>query len=226
MTELNCIRENRVRKRTIENSVCADYLGLQSYADVTEIQNQACEKIRGTLAIHIWGMEFQPVITMGIRGNQSLDLIRPPSEVPIPVVQTDRGGQATLHSPGQLVIYPSMDLKEHGFGVRDFVCVVIKATSALLKSYGIESQSGSAPGLYTQQGKIAFLGIRVDRGVVKHGLALNVTNELPIFNYIKSCGVSQATLDKMQNYPHTSSLDLNQLFQKWVVEFEKALQSY
>lgn len=207
--------------------MCAGkYLGLKKYLEVDSLQNKLSAKIRHTKSVEVLGMEFEPVITLGIRGNQGCDLIRPQSETPIPIVTTDRGGQATLHGPGQLVIYPIMDLKEYGLGARDFVCLIHRATSRLLKFYGIDTQSGPAPGLYTDVGKIAFLGIRIDRGVVKHGLAINISNDLGNFNFIKSCGVFSASLDKLQNYSPEAVINLAVVFKKWVTEFEMELENF
>ncbi|MBL7543751.1 MAG: lipoyl(octanoyl) transferase LipB [Bdellovibrionaceae bacterium] len=202
-------------------SFTSRYLGLCSYQQVALEQQSRAGRIRGTSEMCVLGMEFESVITLGVRGDQSQDVLFERSEAKaeaIPVVQTDRGGQATLHTPGQLVIYPMMDLKVHGIGVRDFVCMVVKATSAVLKGYGITSFSGPAPGLYTSQGKIAFLGIRVDQGVVRHGLAINVCNDLSYFASIRSCGVNSARVDRVSNYGLKD--DLETIFKKWTTEFE------
>lgn len=201
----------------------AEYKGLNVYTDILAQQLEGAAAIRGTKDIHVMGLEFYPVITLGVRGNRDQDLAQPDIDNQIPVVQTDRGGQATMHVPGQLVIYPMIDLKTYGIGVRDFVCVVTKATSSVLKNYGIESFSGEAPGLYTARGKIAFLGIRIDNGVVRHGLAINVSNDVSVFNAIRSCGISAAALDKVQSYESVSKLGLESLFKDWIVEFQREL---
>lgn len=199
------------------------FLGLQKYQDVLALQAERVRAIRGTKAIQIFGMEFQPVITLGVRGDLKNDLAWPRADIPI--VQTDRGGQATMHTPGQLVVYPMIDLKTYGIGVRDFVCIITRATSAILKKHGIESFSTEAPGLFTVRGKIAFIGIRLDRGVVRHGLSLNVNNDLASFESIRSCGVSAAMHDRVRDYRASSSegVDLAMVFHAWVVEFEREL---
>ncbi|MBL7555314.1 MAG: lipoyl(octanoyl) transferase LipB [Bdellovibrionaceae bacterium] len=213
MTELNF---------TNSEALSAEFMGLKEYEAVVAKQLELVGAIRGTRKIHVLGLEFKPVITLGVRGRAEEDLAGVDNS--IPVIQTDRGGQATMHTPGQLVVYPMMDLKTYGIGVRDFVCVISKATSATLKHYGIESfSSDEAPGLYTVRGKIAFIGIRLDRGVVRHGLSLNVSNDLAHFSAIRSCGVSSAAIDRVKNYETTLSLDLNSVFQKWMIEFQREL---
>lgn len=213
MTELNSINSGQLK---------AEFIGLQDYEAVLAQQLNLVEFIRGTQSIHVLGLEFRPVITLGVRGRKDKDLARHDNH--IPVVPTDRGGQATLHTPGQLVIYPMIDLKAYGLGVRDFVCMISKGTADLLRHYGIESFSADeAPGLYTATGKIAFMGIRLDRGVVRHGLSLNVSNDLSHFSAIRSCGVASAAIDRVKNYETKLSLDLNSVFQKWVIEFKHQL---
>lgn len=194
------------------------YLGLCAYHEVAERQKRVAEKIRNTRSIYIYGMQFEPVITLGVRGHFEQDLLNTQSDIPI--VKTDRGGQATMHTPGQLVIYPCLDLKQHRLGVKDFVCLIVKTTGNVLKTFGIETNQGESPGLYTARGKIAFIGIRVDRGVVRHGIAINVGNELAAFGSIRSCGISGAAVDKMQNYREGETFDLGLLFQQWVEAFE------
>jgi lipoyl(octanoyl) transferase len=205
-------------------SMTARYLGLRLYDEVLASQKEISDTVRNTKDIQILGMEFHPVITLGIRGDQNSDLLQPPNEIPIPVVQTDRGGQATLHTPGQLVIYPTMDLKTYGIGVRDFVCVLTKATTSVLKTYGVDAFASDSPGVYTHKGKIGFLGIRMDRGVVRHGIAINIRNDVSVFNHIKSCGVSSAKLDRLQDYPAGENVDLQMFFHQWTKAFSQELQ--
>lgn len=200
----------------------SQFLGLQNYQDVLQKQSQMAGVIRDTKQIQILGMEFRSVITLGIRGNRRNDIVSDFDQIPI--VQTDRGGQATLHTPGQLVIYPMMDIDAHKIGVRDLVCLMTKTTIGLLKKYGIESFQGEAPGVYTGRGKLAFLGIRVEKGVVKHGLSLNVLNDISLFDIIKSCGVFSAKIDKMQNYEAMGSKTIAELFDEWIEIFKNELE--
>lgn len=206
----------------LEN-LSAEFLGLQDYSDVLAKQLELVDTVRGNKHIRVLGLEFKPVITLGVRGSREDDLDES-ADQSIPVVKTDRGGQATMHMPGQLVVYPMIDLKAYGIGVRDFVCVLSKATAATLNSYGIDAfSSDESPGLYTVRGKIAFIGIRLDRGVVRHGLSLNVSNDITQFGAIRSCGVTSAAVDKVSNYKTALPTDLSSVFQKWIIEFHREL---
>ena len=133
----------------------------------------------------IWLLEHPPVYTLGLNGNRAHVLA--PGD--IPVVQVDRGGQVTYHGPGQLVVYPLVDLKRAGLGIRDFVTALERAVIEVAAGYGI-SASGrrDAPGVYVAGKKLASVGVRVRRGGSYHGLAVNVALDLEPFRRINPCG--------------------------------------
>jgi lipoyl(octanoyl) transferase len=139
----------------------------------------------------VWFLEHPPVFTLGLAGKRE-HLLSPGD---IPVVQIDRGGQVTYHGPGQLVVYPLVDLKRAKLGVRELVEALERAVVATLAGYGIAAQGRrDAPGVYVAAGahagkKVASIGIRIRRGASYHGLAFNVTDEcLPAFQRINPCG--------------------------------------
>lgn len=134
----------------------------------------------------IWFLEHPPVFTLGLNGKPEHVL----AAGDIPVVNIDRGGQVTYHGPGQLVVYPLIDLKRRKLGVRALVEALENAVIDTLSGFGIESKSRrDAPGVYTPQGaKVAALGLRVRRGCTYHGLAFNVGMDLEPFQRINPCG--------------------------------------
>lgn len=136
-------------------------------------------------ADEIWFLEHPPVFTLGMNASRA-HLLSPGN---IPVVQIDRGGQVTYHGPGQLVVYPLLDLKRARLGIRDFVAALEQAVIALAADFGIRAESRrSAPGVYVAGRKLASLGVRVRRGGSYHGLALNVALDLSPFACINPCG--------------------------------------
>ncbi len=162
----------------------------------------------------ILGFEFEPVITLGRRSNDLQDLIQPLPRYQI--VRVDRGGEATLHHPGQLVIYPLFDLYQLKIGPREFVHNMILITQSTLKDFGISTlTSGEEPGLFTLKGKVAFFGLRIRSGVTSHGLSINVHNDLEDFGNIRSCGVQQQKMDSMKN--HAVACTLKQVFDRWIL---------
>jgi lipoyl(octanoyl) transferase len=133
----------------------------------------------------IWFLEHPPVFTMGMNARPEHLL----AVGDIPVVDIDRGGQVTYHGPGQLVVYPLLDLVRSGLGVRALVEGIERAVVATLAEWGIEAYGKrDAPGVYVGPRKIASVGLRIRRGRSYHGLALNVAMDLEPFARINPCG--------------------------------------
>lgn len=133
----------------------------------------------------IWFLEHPPVFTLGM--NASLEHVLDAGDIPL--VRIDRGGQVTYHGPGQLVVYPLLDLKRRAMGVRPLVSALEGAVIDYLASVGIEARARrEAPGVYVAERKIASVGLRIRRGACYHGLAFNVSNELAPFQRINVCG--------------------------------------
>ena len=133
----------------------------------------------------IWFLEHPPVFTLGVNASRA-HLLAPGD---IPVVQVDRGGQVTYHGPGQLVVYPLIDLKRAALGVRDFVTALERAVIELAAQSGVRAECRrDAPGVYVAGAKLASVGVRVRRQGSYHGLALNVALDLAPFGRINPCG--------------------------------------
>ncbi len=133
----------------------------------------------------IWFLEHPPVYTLGLSANRA-HLLAPGD---IPVVQVDRGGQVTYHGPGQLVVYPLIDIRRARLGVRDLVTALERAVIDYVAEFGVTAQSRrDAPGVYVEGRKLASVGLRIRRGASYHGLALNVNMDLEPFRRINPCG--------------------------------------
>jgi len=133
----------------------------------------------------IWLLEHPPVFTLGLNADPSHVLI--PGD--IPVIKIDRGGQVTYHGPGQLVVYPLIDIRRAGLGVRDLVTALERAVIGYCASLGIKAECRkNAPGVYVDGKKIASVGLRIRRGASYHGLAFNVNMDLEPFQRINPCG--------------------------------------
>jgi lipoyl(octanoyl) transferase len=160
-------------------------LGLQDYEPVwRDMQDFTDSRDEETLD-EIWFTQHRPVFTLGV--NASRDHLLAPGE--IPVVQIDRGGQVTYHGPGQLMIYPLIDLRRAGRGVRLLVTALEQSVVDLVAEYGIAAASRcGAPGVYVDGVKLASIGLRIRRGASFHGMALNVDVDLEPFSRINPCG--------------------------------------
>jgi len=162
-------------------------LGLRDYEPLWRDMQQFTESRSSLTPDEIWFTEHPPVFTLGL--NASRDHVLTPGD--IPVIQVDRGGQVTYHGPGQLMIYPLIDLKRAGLGVRDLVTGLEQTVIELLADFNIEAVSRKdAPGVYVEGRKVASVGLRVRRGGSYHGMALNIDVDLEPFSRINPCGFS------------------------------------
>lgn len=136
-------------------------------------------------ADQIWFLEHPPVFTLGM--NAAPEHVLAPGQ--IPVIKIDRGGQVTYHGPGQLVVYPLLDLERLGLTVRELVCALEQAIIDTAAGWGIEAYGRrDAPGVYVEGRKLASLGLRIRRQCCYHGLAFNVDMDLEPFARINPCG--------------------------------------
>lgn len=158
----------------------------------------------------VWFMEHSPVFTQGQAGKPEHLLQSPESAGEqhqtlngIPLVHTDRGGQVTYHGPGQLMIYPLLDLRRHGLHVRSLVSLLESSVVNTLLDYQIDAEARrNAPGVYVKAdgAKIASIGLRITRGVCYHGLALNVAMDLAPFKFINPCGYAGLSMAQISDY--------------------------
>ncbi len=170
-------------------------LGLQPYGDIWQAMRYFTDRRTPQTPDELWLVEHPPVFTQGLNGDPA-HLLAPGS---IPVVQTDRGGQVTYHGPGQLILYPLLDLKRNGLTVRALVHGLEQSVINLLKGYGIEAVARpDAPGVYVAGAKIASLGLKVRRGCSYHGIALNVDMDLSPFERINPCGLQSQPMTQLK----------------------------
>ena len=161
------------------------HLGLTEYLPAFQAMQRFTESRTAETPDEIWLLEHPPVFTQGMNGKA--EHLLAPGE--IPVVQVDRGGQATYHGPGQLVVYLLLDLRRRKLGVRHVVTAMEQAVIDLLGDDGIAAVARQdAPGVYVEGSKVASLGLRVRRGCSYHGLSLNVDMDLEPFSRINPCG--------------------------------------
>lgn len=161
------------------------HLGLVEYEPTWHAMQRFTEERDANTLDEIWFLEHPPVFTLGLNGRR--EHVLAPGD--IPVVHVDRGGQVTYHGPGQLVVYPLIDLRRSALGVRELVVRLENSVVELCARYGVEAVGRrDAPGVYVQGRKLASIGLRVRRGCSYHGLALNVMNDLEPFTRINPCG--------------------------------------
>ncbi len=152
----------------------------------------------------IWLLEHDPIFTLGLAGKRE-HLLAPGD---IPVLHIDRGGQVTYHGPGQLVVYPLLDLRRRRLGPRALVSALEQATVEALAEWGIAAYARpDAPGVYVEKKKIASIGLRIRRGASYHGLALNVAMDLEPFTRINPCGYAGLQMTQLSELGAPTDLD-------------------
>lgn len=160
-------------------------LGLADYEPVWRNMQRFTDSRTAGTADEFWCVQHSPVFTQGQAGRAE-HLLAPGQT---PVVEVDRGGQVTWHGPGQIVLYPLLDLHRLGLGVRELVTRIEDTIIQVLEGYGVVgARREGAPGVYVGDAKIAALGLRVRKGRSFHGLAFNIDNDLEPFSRINPCG--------------------------------------
>ncbi len=161
------------------------FLGREDYVPLWHAMQAFTDERDESTPDEIWFCEHPPVFTMGL--NAAEEHLLAPGD--IPVVQIDRGGQVTFHGPGQLMVYPLIDIRRANIGVRTLVTALEQSVVDLVAQFGVEAVAKpEAPGVYVNDDKLASVGLRIRRGCSFHGMALNVDADLEPFSRINPCG--------------------------------------
>ncbi len=146
-------------------------------------------------------LEHPSVFTLGRRGGRECMLVSEEflENAGIQVIQVERGGNITFHGPGQLVVYPIVDLHAAKIKVVDFVNGLEDVMIRTAENWGIVAERNSANrGIWVGPHKMGSIGIAVRRGISFHGLALNVHTDLTPFSWIEPCGLQNVAMTTMQ----------------------------
>jgi len=172
------------------------FRGLQDYVPLWHEMQEFTDTRDENTPDEIWFVEHPAVFTMGL--NASEEHLLAPGD--IPVVQIDRGGQVTFHGPGQLMIYPLLDIKRAGIGVRKLVTALEQSVVDLVAEYEVAAVArADAPGVYVAGDKLASVGLRIRRGSSFHGMALNVDIDLEPFTRINPCGYAELQMTDLRH---------------------------
>jgi lipoate-protein ligase B len=174
------------------------WLGRTGYRDAWDLQHRlVAARGAGSIGDQLLLLEHEPVLTLGRHSDPShvlasaheLEMRR------IELIRTERGGEVTYHGPGQLTAYPIIRMADRGLLVRPLVRALEAALSETAAAFGVEAGPREGfPGCWCAGGtrKIGAIGVRIERGVSYHGIALNITVALSDFDLIDACGIPGA----------------------------------
>lgn len=179
------------------------YLGSVSFPAARMIQNaRVAEVIQGEAPECLIFCEHSPCITLGKRLTKSAvsDRLARWDSLGVAVYETDRGGEITYHGPGQLVLYPVINLRRRRLGVKAFIEGILRCLAAEFPGFS-EVNSENRPGIWIgekSQRKLASVGLRIQSGITNHGFSLNVSCPLEIFQEFVVCGQPQCEVTSLQ----------------------------
>jgi len=177
-------------------------LGVVPYTDALELQRTLhAQRVAGAIPDTLLLLEHPPVITLGKAFHpEHLRYAREfYAQQGIELHPTDRGGDVTCHNPGQLVGYPIFDVAQHGRDLHKFLRDIEQAIIDALRAFGVEAhREVGYTGVWVDDAKIAAIGIKVTKWVSMHGFALNVNNDLRLFQTIVPCGIADRPVTSLQ----------------------------
>ncbi|MCK6601040.1 MAG: lipoyl(octanoyl) transferase LipB [Bacteroidetes bacterium] len=193
-------------------------LGITNYEEILNLQRSLVDKrIEGSIGDLVLVTEHRPVFTAG-RKKDALQNILDPGEVP--VFEIERGGDVTYHGPGQLVIYPIINLENINTHLDFYLRSLEDITIRALKNWGIKGHKVKEyTGVWVGEKKIASIGISVRKWVTYHGLALNVSTDMSFFRKINPCGLNPAVMTSMKEIT-TRDIPVSQVLYYMMKEFE------
>lgn len=186
-----------------------EYWGRKAYREAWDRQKELVERVQesGGRLGYVIAVEHDPVYTLGFHGNAANMLAsdRLLAVSGAECIRIERGGDITYHGPGQLVVYPIIDLRSFHLGVKKYIELLEDSVIELLVRYGISASSNNdAIGVWIdwdkpEARKICAIGVKVSHGVTMHGLALNVNTNLNAFGLINPCGFVDKGVTSIEN---------------------------
>ncbi|XP_030755951.1 putative lipoyltransferase 2, mitochondrial [Sitophilus oryzae] len=191
--------------------------GLKLQKHLSTLHNDVENRIKNTLLC----LEHSPVYTVGIRSNQYTvheenELRKKGAEFH----RTNRGGLITFHGPGQLVVYPILNLKHFKPSMRWYVCQIEKTVINLCKKFYLHAETSPHTGVWIGDNKICAIGIHGSRFITTHGLALNCNTDLKWFDHIVPCGIEGKGVTSLSR-----ELQRNVTVDEVIPEFIKSFRS-
>lgn len=201
-------------------------IGLQKYDVVLKLQEQLRESVKSELCPHtVVACQHPHVYTVGKRKTVH-NILSPLSELHelgAEVVSVGRGGDVTYHGPGQVVLYPILNLRSLKMGARVFVENLEDVMINTAKRYHIDAY-GRVPGqsgVWVEDRKLGAVGVQISSGISSHGMAFNVTTDLKFFDHIVPCGIHNKSVTSLKKELGDRYLNLEDVTKDLINEFCK-----
>ena len=180
------------------DQILVQNIGQKSYKAVWDLQKEMQEqRIKGEIDDTLILVEHDPVYTLGKNANE--DHLLQSRDESIDVFNIERGGDITFHGPGQLVVYPILDLSNYKKSVSWYMRTLEQVLIDTLIEFKIIAQRNDGlTGVWVGDEKIAALGVRISRWVTMHGFALNVNPDLSFYDGIIPCGIFDHGVTSME----------------------------
>lgn len=201
-------------------------LGITPYEEALKVQAEVLEKrIVGETEDTLILVEHAPVVTLGrLDGEFNISDKRYFTDCDIPVLHAGRGGKTTFHAPGQLVLYPIIDLAEKKKDIAFYIDFLETTVARSLNVLGVGAYRGKGVrGVWADLKKIAFTGIALKRWVTYHGVAVNINNDTEGFSHINPCGDSAIRVTSAKEVL-ARDLDMNEVRSVFKRQFQEDLE--
>ena len=174
------------------------WLGCVGYEEALALQETLVQqRLTNVISDRLLLLEHEPVYTIGRTPDQTS--LRDAAHLPYPVVQINRGGQATYHGPGQLIGYPILDLRRHGQDLHRYLRTLEEVLIQTCAHFQITSRRREGlTGVWVENRKIASIGVGVRHWISMHGFALNVCGDLSPFYEITPCGITGVEMTNIE----------------------------
>ncbi len=182
-----------------------------SYKIAMKLLNKRVEELKKGVGNELlWILEHPITFTAGIRANKN-EII----DKNIKIVNTNRGGKVTLHSPGQKLVYFVLNLNKRKKDIRRLINIIEKSIIEFLRLYKIKGKSDPKNiGIWVKDKKIAAIGLRVSRWIAYHGCSININNNLKYYYKIIPCGLDNKKITSVYNEKKIKIKNVNQLLSK------------
>lgn len=183
---------------TQTDQILVQNIGRKSYKAVWDLQKEMQQqRINGNIEDTLILVEHDPVYTLGKNANE--DHLLQSRDQSVDVFNIERGGDITFHGPGQLVVYPILDLSNYKKSVSWYMRTLEQVLIDTLIEFKIIAQRNDGlTGVWVGDEKIAALGVRISRWVTMHGFALNVNPDLSFYDGIIPCGIFDHGVTSME----------------------------